>query len=555
MATFDLTKPVKNNLRGDDTAKFRMANDAARDALITGDLIKLGHIIYHEADGKHYKLKTYPTFGILTGVVWDELGGSPLNNTLTSDSTTEALTAAQGKALKTLVDSKQAKTTTAIATGGIDLNNTYNNKIVTIDLATDFVTINETNITDAVFQVQITTKAIGAEVRFTGDSANLEYNSLTDNKIVFTDRNMSVFVFKNDNGKFCWRVVGSTLPVQITSENIIDIVTNAGFSSYPKPYFNNLYPLSIPPTQSRTITINGAFFKEPVENMLARFIRYSEEPLLDVNGLPIHDETKVIRELQVNSLTFVNDSVMEVNVTGVNIHDTATNGTGAFELDGTTEINNVYWLFLHNGATRIFKNEFTVSSGDIYIPRAGLTTDIPEGDWSDVTGVVDITEGGSVRLISSESTGTASIKEDGIALPMDKDWSVKWSIDISQFRNVIGGYSDLRGMCLQICRDSDDVPVMGMVWLKNNTEDKFYFTEGTTGVVGGIQSPSSPTDQDNAYPLLTSRVFEYRRDNGVFQFKYGGYLLQAANQSNVQKYIKAISTKVDLVNISVTIKD
>lgn len=108
MSTYDLTKPVKNNLRGDDTAKFRVANDSIRDALITGDLIKIGHIIYHELDGKHYKLKTYPTFGVLDGVFWEELGSSSINNTLTSDSTIESLSAAQGKVLKGFIDSINA---------------------------------------------------------------------------------------------------------------------------------------------------------------------------------------------------------------------------------------------------------------------------------------------------------------------------------------------------------------------------------------------------------------------------------------------------------------
>ncbi|NJB83605.1 hypothetical protein [Wenyingzhuangia aestuarii] len=367
---------------------------------------------------------------------WTEVGASTtVNNTLTSDSTTEALSAAQGKVLKTLVNGKQAKRTTTVTTAtnsaGEDITNAHHNKIVTITEATLFVTIDETNITEDLFEVEITTEALNTEIRFTGAPENLEYNSLTDSKIVFTDRNMSVIIFKNDASKFCWRVVGSTLPVQLTSENIVDIVEGAGFSSYPKPYFNNLSPLSVPPTQSRTITINGAFFKEPVENMLARFVRYSQEPLLDANGLPIHDETKVIRELQVNSLTFINDSSMEVNITGVNIHDTATHGTDAFELDGTTEINNVYWLLLHNGATRIFSNAFTVSYGDIYIPKAGLTTDIPAGDWEHISGIGDITKDGVISPISENTNYKYNIS--GIPLPASTDFRLKFQVFTSQY--------------------------------------------------------------------------------------------------------------------------
>lgn len=110
MSTFDLTKPVKNNLRGDDTGKFRVANNAERDALITGDLVELGHIIYHEADAKHYKLKTYPNFGSVAGVVWEEFAGggsgtaTNIVDNLTSVSSTDSLSANQGRILKGFVD-------------------------------------------------------------------------------------------------------------------------------------------------------------------------------------------------------------------------------------------------------------------------------------------------------------------------------------------------------------------------------------------------------------------------------------------------------------------
>lgn len=83
---FPLSKSVFVSTRNDLDAKFRMADDADRDKLITDDLIDVGHVIYHEADGKHYKLKTYPTYGSLTGVVWssisDEEDLAAINDTL-----------------------------------------------------------------------------------------------------------------------------------------------------------------------------------------------------------------------------------------------------------------------------------------------------------------------------------------------------------------------------------------------------------------------------------------------------------------------------------------
>lgn len=74
-------------------AKFSQPNDAARDALITNTQIKIGFTFYHEADNKLYYLKTYPTPGSLTGVVWQELGdgavlSSHVSNTNNPHSTT-----------------------------------------------------------------------------------------------------------------------------------------------------------------------------------------------------------------------------------------------------------------------------------------------------------------------------------------------------------------------------------------------------------------------------------------------------------------------------------
>lgn len=334
---------------------------------------------------------------------------------------------------------------------------THNNTTFTLVNASAYIEIGDT-ITINPWSVKIVAKEVGSEIRFVGDPANLhdDGESLTNSKIVFTDVNMVVNVFRDAYGKFCWSVTGSTLPVQLTDSNILQIVQNAGFSSYPKPYFNNLTPLSVPPTQSRTITINGAFFKEPVENMLARFVRYSQEPLLDGDGLPIHDETKVIRELQVNSLTFVNDSEMEVNITGVNIHDTATHGTDAYELDGTTEINNVYWLLLHNGATRIFKDTFTVSSGDIYIPKAGLTTDVPAGDWVNVSGSIDVSDNGSIKPIGDNINGEG--KYD-FMIPSNADFIYEFRITFSEYSEFV---SNSRVTGLIVIKDNLDTVIANL---------------------------------------------------------------------------------------------
>jgi len=53
--------------------KYRVANNTARDALITNKLVKVGFVIYNESDNKRYWLKTYPTEGSLTGVEWEDI--------------------------------------------------------------------------------------------------------------------------------------------------------------------------------------------------------------------------------------------------------------------------------------------------------------------------------------------------------------------------------------------------------------------------------------------------------------------------------------------------
>lgn len=87
MATPQLDLPfgVYVSNRIDLDAKFRVINDAARDSLIIKDIIKAGHIIYHELDKKLYFLKTYPTYGDTTGVVWEELVKEQSNGSFKKD--------------------------------------------------------------------------------------------------------------------------------------------------------------------------------------------------------------------------------------------------------------------------------------------------------------------------------------------------------------------------------------------------------------------------------------------------------------------------------------
>ncbi len=87
MATFNLNRPVLVTTDDDADAKFRQADNASRDLLITQQRVQLGHIIFHEADNQHYQLATYPSIGSTTGAVWEPLGAvvTPANNLTTTD--------------------------------------------------------------------------------------------------------------------------------------------------------------------------------------------------------------------------------------------------------------------------------------------------------------------------------------------------------------------------------------------------------------------------------------------------------------------------------------
>lgn len=83
--------------------KYRVANDAARNALITDQKIEVGHVVFHVADGLRYKLETYPTTGSLTGVVWKRI--TPEKTSSLNDPSTEKVATAKAvKDLKDLMD-------------------------------------------------------------------------------------------------------------------------------------------------------------------------------------------------------------------------------------------------------------------------------------------------------------------------------------------------------------------------------------------------------------------------------------------------------------------
>lgn len=101
------------------------------------------------------------------------------------------------------------------------LTDADNNARVLIDRPNTYVAINETHILNPDFYCEITSNYTGnSAVYFFGDVALLEANSLKDNHIVFTEPNMSVIVFKNAQGKFCWRVLNGESPLKEIKEKV-----------------------------------------------------------------------------------------------------------------------------------------------------------------------------------------------------------------------------------------------------------------------------------------------------------------------------------------------
>ena len=70
---YNLTQSVRVSTDQPLDGKYEVANDAERDLLITGELVRLGHQIYHVADGITYSLANYPTVGDVTDVVWESI--------------------------------------------------------------------------------------------------------------------------------------------------------------------------------------------------------------------------------------------------------------------------------------------------------------------------------------------------------------------------------------------------------------------------------------------------------------------------------------------------
>lgn len=103
MSTYDLSKPVFVSTENDLDAKYRVQNNSARDLLITGQLIKKGHVIYNESDSTRYELKEYPTKGSLVGVVWEKVGVQLVTDLVTNDAN-RAASASTVYQLKGMVD-------------------------------------------------------------------------------------------------------------------------------------------------------------------------------------------------------------------------------------------------------------------------------------------------------------------------------------------------------------------------------------------------------------------------------------------------------------------
>jgi hypothetical protein len=125
-------------------------------------------------------------------------------------------------------------------------------------------------------------------------------------------------------------------------------------TTFPPPYLYDLIPDSYLPSNTGNFVLKGAFFTPTM--------------------------TVVIQGQTVNSITFINDNEVRVNVT-----------TGAAE--GTFDIT------LNNGLQTVISKRFLVVLGTIYIPTPA--------DWINKTGNVDVSEGVNVRSTVANTSGFA----------------------------------------------------------------------------------------------------------------------------------------------------
>lgn len=74
--TYNLNKSVYVSTPDDLDAKYRMVDLDAQKALISGDLVQLGHVIYREDLGERYELTLYPDHLDPETAEWTKIGGN-----------------------------------------------------------------------------------------------------------------------------------------------------------------------------------------------------------------------------------------------------------------------------------------------------------------------------------------------------------------------------------------------------------------------------------------------------------------------------------------------
>lgn len=382
-----------------------------------------------------------------------------LINDLTTGGTTKALTAEMGKTLKSLID-----TLTITAASKEDISNKSTNitddsssniKYPSVKAVFNWVLSNFrlkgqniTYVSDTTYTLQLTD--INATIMFSSDQpvtfiippqVAVEFTTghtikyiqtgngtvtLAGEGINFTT-NLSLTTMKGETrtltriGENIWSVEGQESfekdiklsnylstrnDGQLPTNKILSTDENGNLKMYtialaPAPYLDMSYANSYLPNTTSNIILKGSFFT----------------PTMTVE----------IQGQTVNYITFKSDNEIHVNVT-----------TGS--LEGNFNIT------LNNGISQTFANALNIVLGTVYSPI--------ESEWENITGAIDLSEKGSVRIATMNSVGKARWKRE---IDYTKNFSIRFNINKSPL-GYPTSYYDTYGLSLhKVSNNSEEL--------------------------------------------------------------------------------------------------
>lgn len=260
----------------------------------------------------------------------------------------------------------------------------------------------------------------------------------------------------------------------------------------PAPYLDELIPDSYLPSTTGNFILKGSFFTPTMT--------------IDIEGQTI------------NYIDFKSDNEVHVNVT-------TGNSEGSFDVT------------LNNGLSAVFSNALLVVLGEVYVPI--------ESDWEMISGNLDLSESGAVKLITKDVFGTAKIINSDFVIPDGLDFEFRFRIRLSPLESDPNAtYNNNIGFAL--ISDAGNRIFGYNVW-------DFPIPAGVEFPEPAIQMITYVNDSiDGAYfaPYSIDSVFSIRRVSGITSYYKDGVLKNTsptAYTSNLN--IKALGKEIDFYDI------